>query len=137
MIRAAAVVLMSPANQVLLLKRSDKHKTQPNQWVFPGGKLDYIGDQIRYEDYHEAAVRELYEETNLVVSMIKETEFILTSKKAVTKIFMAHTYNLVNGLNIVLSGEHVEYKFVGVDDFKKLDVSTSTDSMLYNLFYHV
>jgi len=62
--RAATVILLHPLdkNLVLGVSRKDDHTA----WGMPGGKLD------PGEDFTQAAIREMFEETGIKVSQLKE-----------------------------------------------------------------
>jgi 8-oxo-dGTP diphosphatase len=62
---AAAVVILNKEDHVLLLKRPAWIGWGPNKWAYPGGKLE------KGESPEEAATRETFEETQLVVSSLK------------------------------------------------------------------
>ena len=62
----AIVVILDEADRTLILKRPQWIHWGASQWAFPGGKLE--GD----ETAEEAANRETYEETALVVKDLKQ-----------------------------------------------------------------
>ena len=64
------IVVLNKENQIFLAKRSDNPK---NFWQMPQGGVD--GD----EEFYEAAIRELFEETSIkTVSLIKEIDGFTT-----------------------------------------------------------
>ncbi|GAB7344612.1 hypothetical protein MBLNU457_3101t1 [Dothideomycetes sp. NU457] len=76
---SASVLLISPQNQVLLLRRVRTSSSFPSAHVFPGGNLDakHDGeipgpdDPKRHEDseaYRLAAIRETFEESGIVLA---------------------------------------------------------------------
>ena len=66
--KGVGIVLLNNENKVFVAKRIDNPK---NFWQMPQGGVD--GD----ENYYEAALRELKEETSVVsVKLIQEIEFI-------------------------------------------------------------
>jgi 8-oxo-dGTP diphosphatase len=56
-------VIHDADGRILLLKRSMLSKNYPGKWEFPGGKVD------RGEKFNDALVREVREETGLVVRL--------------------------------------------------------------------
>jgi mutator protein MutT len=60
----AAILIKNKNGEVLLLKRAPESHFAPNQWGYPGGKIE------DGESSDEAARRETEEETTLVVSSI-------------------------------------------------------------------
>lgn len=98
--------------QVLLLKRSPKD-SYPNQWEYPGGKVDYG------EAPFSAISRELYEETGLnavalypvdVVSKLSEDGL----EQKIKIIFRG--IPLVEEDVLWLSDEHTDYQWVHKDN---------------------
>jgi 8-oxo-dGTP pyrophosphatase MutT (NUDIX family) len=57
--RGVAVIVEDPQGRVLLLLRGPTAPWMPNRWNLPGGGIE------PGESPHEAAMRELWEETNL------------------------------------------------------------------------
>jgi 8-oxo-dGTP diphosphatase len=60
-VNIAVEVCILHADKVLMQKRSDKVSNFPNTWTFPGGRVD------ENEDFLTAAIREVKEETGIVV----------------------------------------------------------------------
>lgn len=58
---AAKAIVVSPAGEVLVIRRSERSSFDPGEWDLPGGKMD---DRERLVD---ALVREVREETGLTV----------------------------------------------------------------------
>jgi 8-oxo-dGTP diphosphatase len=59
--RVAVVLLVDRQGRILMQHRDSKARTSPNQWSFPGGKIE------PHEEPVESARRELLEETGLSV----------------------------------------------------------------------
>ena len=60
---AVRVLLTDQDGKILILKRSTDSKTNPGKWELPGGKVD------QGESFDHALIREVYEETNLKISL--------------------------------------------------------------------
>lgn len=59
-------LIVDNQNRVLLAKRHNKFKDfWTGKWIVPGGKLNYG------ESLHDAAIREVKEETNLIVEIVR------------------------------------------------------------------
>ena len=54
-------ILKNPKNQILLLKNNPQQKIAANEWVLPGGTLEFG------EDLENALAREILEETSLKI----------------------------------------------------------------------
>lgn len=79
---SASVVLLSPSNEVLLLRRVRTSSSFASAHVFPGGNVDAAhdgevpaaGERGRHEDgpaYRACAVRECFEETGVLLARRK------------------------------------------------------------------
>ncbi|WP_061240376.1 NUDIX hydrolase [Ectopseudomonas composti] len=66
--KAARLLLISPAEEVLLFRfhHTDAALAGTNHWATPGGGLE------PGETFHAAAIRELYEETGILVGAVAE-----------------------------------------------------------------
>jgi 8-oxo-dGTP pyrophosphatase MutT (NUDIX family) len=60
--RVAKVVVLNPAGEVLLLRRSATDSRRPGEWDFPGGGVE------DHESFEAAAAREAAEEAGLTVT---------------------------------------------------------------------
>lgn len=92
--RAVVLVINDSLGRVLLLQRSSGHSVFPEEWCFPGGKVDPLGqfkDYIYYESDEEACIRECIEETGVVPTLIKDTGIIAVGndKEFLVKVFRA------------------------------------------------
>jgi ADP-ribosyl-[dinitrogen reductase] hydrolase len=77
------LIIINPEKKVLVIRRSSQSNACPGMLAFPGGFIDSKALQGSFwqndwETPKEAAIRELAEETNLVLS--KETELILVGE---------------------------------------------------------
>ena len=102
-------VIIINRGRVLLLKRVDGHVSEKSPWTWdlPGGHLE-VGESLR-----AAGRREVMEETGLEVG-----DFSFVGKEN-NKGKLTYFYKVKpNDGYITLSGEHVEYRWVGRDEIE-------------------
>lgn len=71
-------IVKNSNDEILILRRHPKSRTNPHKWELPGGKVD------PGEFFDEALVREIKEETNLdgaVVTSTKQYKMIMSTKE--------------------------------------------------------
>ena len=104
-IKAVSKVVMKVKSRVLFLKRAD------GDWELPGGHLN------KGETYQRGAVREVFEETGIMLRKLKlilsEKNFhLFVTKPKITK--------------VTLSDEHVDHVWIKSKDIPKLKLSKAT-----------
>ena len=87
---AVRVLLTDQDGKILILKRSTDSKTNPGKWELPGGKVD------QGESFDHALIREVYEETNLKISL----EHIVGASE--------QNLHIIRAVHIIMSGKLVE-----------------------------
>lgn len=77
---SASIILISRTNTVLLLQRVPTSSAYPSAWVFPGGNLSQDQDGAEKDSAHRdseayrlAAIRELFEETGVLLVRRKDS----------------------------------------------------------------
>ena len=111
-----AVILNKERNKVLLIKKNNKQKIASNNWLLPGGTLEFN------EEVELSLIREIKEETNLNIIDLQ----LITSKKIlVEKTHWLGLYFLVNVANEadLMNAEkdkHEFVKFVPLNDIPDL-----------------
>ena len=75
------LIIVNPMDEVLLIKRSSKSAACPGMFAFPGGFVDSSALEGNFwmdglETPRLAALRELHEETNLVLDKNVELKFV-------------------------------------------------------------
>ena len=116
--------ILKDDNEFLIVKRNENDELYPGAWEFPGGHLENgetIKDGLKRELFEEIGFNEefdpiithYYDEIknkngNLIYNL--EIDFIINVNK--------------NDINVILSNEHCNYKWVGkesslIDDFIK------------------
>ena len=87
---AVRVLLTDRDGKILILKRSTDSKTNPGKWELPGGKVD------QGESFDHALIREVYEETNLKISL----EHVVGASE--------QNLHIIRAVHIIMSGKIVE-----------------------------
>ncbi|MCI6993247.1 NUDIX domain-containing protein [uncultured Methanobrevibacter sp.] len=116
-------VIKNNNEEILIVKRHPKSKTDPEMWELPGGKVE------DGEYFTKALVREIKEEVNLDCEVGDLCEAVQNdySNKRTVQLYM-HLDN-VNG-DVKISEEHTEFMWASIDMLKSLEISTSLKKML-------
>ena len=114
-----ATIYNTKTNKVLLLKRNDGN----NVWEIPGGKRE------NNEDIVDALKREVQEETGLIINEYKLVYVSpIFENHPVLKPFLNIGYLcLVDNSDVVISDEHIDYKWVSVEE-----LANYLDNDIYN-----
>ncbi|WP_346887436.1 NUDIX hydrolase [Clostridium sp. UBA1056] len=123
---SAGVIIVDEKNRVLLQLRTDN-----NKWCIPGGAI------ILGETTKEAAKREVFEETNLVVEELslfnvysgEEQHWIYPDGNEVYFISIVYITNKFNGTMKVDGIEGTELKFFAIDNLPQ-DITPSNKPIL-------
>jgi mutator protein MutT len=104
-------------NSLLLIKRSDKVKYNPNTISLPGGHVE-VGESIE-----DAIVREVKEETNLDVEVLKvnTTWNCMCKEEGLSLKGTSFLCKLLSD-DVCLNEEIEDYKWINLDDVKKKDL---------------
>lgn len=109
------VIVRDHHGRCLLLRRSQKSKNNKGKWDFPGGKVD------PGEDFDEALLREVAEETGLNASLqgvAGSAESDLPDRKVAYLIMEA----VVTSGQVTLSSEHDDFIWVEREKMAEMDV---------------
>ena len=105
---AVRVLLADQDGKILILKRSTDSKTNPGKWELPGGKVN------QDESFDHALIREVYEETNLKISL----EHVIGAAEQNLHIIRA-VHIIMSGKidegELTLSSEHEGYAWVLIE----------------------
>lgn len=108
---ASIALIINPNKEILLVKRSELTDWESGKWALVGGK------QEDYEDSFQCVLREIFEETNLLIDGLigcgikEENGFNVSNFFAICK----------TPDSIKLSPEHSEYKWVKPKDLTDLE----------------
>ena len=116
-------IIKNSADEILILKRHPKSRTDPDMWELPGGKLE------AGEYFDEGLVREIKEETNLdceVGDFAIAIQHDYSHKRTVQLIMYLDD---VKG-EFKISDEHTEGKYASIDEIKTLKLSGCLQKVL-------
>ena len=116
-------VIKNENDEILLLKRHPKSKTDPQMWELPGGKVE------KGEDFTDALEREIKEETGLNVEVGDFCEAVQNDymHKRTVQVMMYLTD--IEG-EVEISEEHTEFMWADLEKIKTLDISSSLEKVL-------
>lgn len=116
-------IIKNNEDQILILKRHPKSRTNPYKWELPGGKVD------PGEFFDEALIREIKEETNLdgkIGDLCEAVQDNYTYKRTVQIIMYLKE---IEG-EIRISDEHVDWMWADLEKIKELEISSSFEKVL-------
>lgn len=109
---------------ILALRRSEKLRRHPLEWDLPGGALEY-GEGTR-----ESILREIKEETSLTASAISLTD-VASGFNKIGEFWLSVCYSAkASTSDVVLSSEHIEFKWVTPREFQQLETSPRLKSFV-------
>jgi len=107
--------LIEQNGKILIVKRSEKTKSYPGHWDFPGGKLEHG------ENFDQSLVREVKEETSMGI-FVEESEFIYVEKEFHAYVVLFNCEKAAG--DVKLSDEHElpVYVFTDGDPYGYLNI---------------
>jgi 8-oxo-dGTP diphosphatase len=102
--------IIGDRDRILLLQRSESDSHNAGLWEFPGGKVD-VGEGVE-----EALIREVLEETGLVIGNVSSVAHVenelITSGKYKGRLYVALFYaaRMLDG-DLTLSSEHIDARW--------------------------
>ncbi len=116
-------IIKNNANEILIVKRHPKSKTDPEMWELPGGKVE------KGEFFADALVREIKEETNLDVNVGDFAEAIQNDYMHKRTVQVMMYLDDVKG-DVKISDEHTDWMWADLEKIKGLEISTSLKKVL-------
>ncbi len=116
-------IIKNKNDEILIVKRHPKSRTDPEMWELPGGKVE------KGEFFADALVREIKEETNLdsIVGDFAEAIQNDYMHKRTVQIMM-YLENIQGDVKI--SEEHTDWMWASLEKIKGLEISTSLEKVL-------
>lgn len=116
-------IIKNDSDEILIVKRHPKSRTDPKMWELPGGKVE------KGEFFADALIREIKEETNLDVNVGDFCEAIQNDYSHKRTIQIMMYLNDAEG-KVKISDEHTEFMWASLDIIKTLEISTSLKKVL-------
>ena len=116
-------IIKNDSDEILIVKRHPKSKTDPEMWELPGGKVE------KGEDFEYALVREIKEETNLDCTVGDFCEAVQNDYMHKRTVQLMMYLDNISG-DVKISEEHTDWMWAGTEDIKKLEISTSLEKLL-------
>ncbi len=116
-------IIKNENDEILIVKRHPKSKTDPEMWELPGGKVE------KGEFFADALIREIKEETDLDCKVGDFAEAVQNDymHKRTVQIMMYLTD--VKG-EVKISDEHTDWMWADLDKIKSLELSSSFKKVL-------
>ena len=119
------VLLADENNKILILKRSTESKTNPGKWELPGGKVD------QGESFDQALIREVYEETQLKISLEHVVGISEQNLHFIRAVHIIMSGKIING-NLNLSNEHEGYAWVFFENLQEYELADWLNDFVNN-----
>ena len=116
-------IIKNDNNEILIVKRHPKSRTDPEMWELPGGKVE------KGEFFVDALIREIKEEVNLDVKVGDFAEAVQNDYMHKRTVQIMMYLEDVKG-DIKISEEHTDWMWASLDKIKTLEISTSLKKVL-------
>jgi len=116
-------IIKNDDNEILILKRHPKSKTDPEMWELPGGKVE------KGEHFTNALIREIKEETSLDADVGDFCEAVQNDYMHKRTVQVIMYLENIKG-EVKISDEHTDWMWAGLEKIKSLEISTSLKKIL-------
>ena len=116
-------IIKNEDDEILILKRHPKSKTDPEMWELPGGKVE------KGEHFTTALVREIKEETSLDADVGDFCEAVQNDYMHKRTVQVIMYLENIKG-EVKISDEHTDWMWTGLEKIKSLEISTSLKKIL-------
>lgn len=116
-------IIKNDNDEILILRRHPKSRTNPHKWELPGGKVD------PGEFFDDALIREIKEETSLdgkIGDFCEAVQDDYVHKRTVQIIMYLKD---LKG-EVKISDEHDDWMWASLDKIKELELSTAFEKVL-------
>lgn len=119
------VLITDDEGKVLILKRSTDSKTNAGRWELPGGKVD------QGESFDQALLREVYEETQLKISIDHVVGISEQNLLVIRAVHIIMSGKILEG-NLTLSHEHEGYAWVFFENLAEYELADWLNDFVSN-----
>ncbi len=116
-------VIKNENDEILIVKRHPKSRTDPEMWELPGGKVE------KGEHFTDALVREIMEETSLDVNVGDFCEAVQNDYSHKRTVQLVMYLDDVKG-EVKISEEHTDWMWADLKKIETLEISTSLKKVL-------
>jgi 8-oxo-dGTP diphosphatase len=116
-------IIKNEDDEILILKRHPKSKTDPEMWELPGGKVE------KGEHFTNALVREIKEETSLDADVGDFCEAVQNDYMHKRTVQVIMYLENIKG-EVKISEEHTDWMWANLEKIKSLEISTSLKKIL-------
>ena len=116
-------IIKNENDEILILKRHPKSRTDPEMWELPGGKVE------AGEFFDDALVREIKEETNLDAEVGDFAEAVQNDYSHKRTVQLIMYLDNAKG-DVKISDEHTDWMWADLKKMKTLEISTSLKKVL-------
>ena len=113
---AVRAIITDEEGKILIIKRASDSKTNPGKWELPGGKVD------QGESFDKALLREVYEETNLKITLDNVVGASQQNLPLIRAVHIIMSGKIVEG-ELNLSSEHEGYAWEYIENLKDYELA--------------